>query len=209
MLKEELDDKTADAAALRAAIGERTSLWDLLKAEVTELQRAVKEREAAVANLMENLACKEEALEVQRAARVELEEQTASLSAEVQSLQSHALELTTQETQARQALEEHAARNRELEQRAAAQDEHAKALREELQQSAAQHVHATQLLHQRLMDSESQLRECERARAFDKEEQEQVAAPHSPSPLHSFHPLLWACTRRLLRPLTAGPVLNN
>ena len=68
LLKEELDDKTADAAALRAAIGERTSLWDLLKAEVTELQRAVKEREAAVANLIETLACKEEAVEVQRAA---------------------------------------------------------------------------------------------------------------------------------------------
>jgi len=185
LLKEELDDKTADAAALRAAIGERTSLWDLLKAEVTELQRAVKEREAAVANLMENLACKEEAVEVQRAVRVALEEKTASLSAEVQSLQSHALELTNKETQARQALEEQAARNRELEQRAAAQDEHAEALREELQQSVAQHLHATQLLHQRLMDSELQLRECERARASDKAEQEQVAPPQSPSPLHS------------------------
>ena len=68
LLKQELDDKTADAAALRASISERISLWDLLKAEVTELQRAVKEREAAVANLIETLACKEEAVEVQRAA---------------------------------------------------------------------------------------------------------------------------------------------
>ena len=31
---QELEEKTADAAALRAAIGERTSLWDLLKAHI-------------------------------------------------------------------------------------------------------------------------------------------------------------------------------
>jgi len=51
---------------------------DVLKTEVTQLQRAVKEREAAVANSMEYLACKKEAVEVQRAARVSLEEQTAT-----------------------------------------------------------------------------------------------------------------------------------
>ncbi len=47
LLREEVRKREDDAMALRNNLGERTSLWHLLRAEVSELQHHIKEREAA------------------------------------------------------------------------------------------------------------------------------------------------------------------
>jgi hypothetical protein len=47
LLGEEVRKREDDATALRNNLGERTSLWHLLRAEVSELQHHIKEREAA------------------------------------------------------------------------------------------------------------------------------------------------------------------